>query len=301
MESARLALARDLPGLTLSVHAATDWSENAASLAACRAAIASGDIIIVSMIFVEEHVKAIADMLEARHRDCDAMVCCMSAGTIMKFTSMGRFHMSGEQKGPLALLKKLRGASYRGGRDSGKTAGERQLAMLRRLPQLLRFIPGTAQDVRNYFLTLQYRIAASDENIANMVRLLVGKYAKGDRKALQGRVAAGDPVAYPDVGIYHPRLKPRVTTQIRSLPLVAGSRGTIGLLLLRTYILSGDTGNYDRVISALERRGYSVVPVFSSGLDMRPSIARYMDPAAGGLKIEALCSCLLYTSPSPRD
>ena len=47
---------------------------------------------------------------------------------------------------------------------------------------MLRFIPGTAQDVRNYFLTLQYRIAASDENIANMVRLLVGKYAKGERK-----------------------------------------------------------------------------------------------------------------------
>ncbi len=71
------------------------------------------------------------------------MVCCMSAGTVMKYTTMGRFKMSEEQKGPLALLKKLRGKSSRGGKDSGRTAGERQLAMLRRLPQLLRFIPGT--------------------------------------------------------------------------------------------------------------------------------------------------------------
>lgn len=290
VDDARRSLARDLPGLTLSVHAATDWAENPASLAACRTAILSGDIVIVSMIFVEEHVKAIADALETRHRDCDAMVCCMSAGTIMKYTSMGRFRMSGEQKGPLALLKKLRGSSSRGGRDSGKTAGERQLAMLRRLPQLLRFIPGTAQDVRNYFLTLQYRIAASDENIANMVRLLVGKYASGDRKGLQGRITVGNPVEYPEVGLYHPRLKPRVTTQIRSLPQIAGARGTIGLLLLRTYILSGDTGHYDRVISALETRGYSVVPVFCSGLDMRPAIARYMDATAGGVTVDALCS-----------
>lgn len=290
VDDARRSLAADLPGLTLSVHAATDWAENPASLAACRAAILEGDIVIVSMIFVEEHVAAIADVLATRHRECDAMVCCMSAGTIMKYTSMGRFRMSEEQKGPLALLKKLRGSSSRNGRDSGKTAGERQLAMLRRLPQLLRFIPGTAQDVRNYFLTLQYRIAASDENIANMVRLLVSKYAKGERKALQGKIAVGEPVAYPDIGLYHPRLKPRVTTQLKSLPQVADCRGTIGLLLLRTYILSGDTGHYDRVIAALETRGYRVVPVFCSGLDMRSAISRFMDVSEGGLKVDALCS-----------
>ena len=53
VDDARIALVRELPGLTLSVHAATDWSENPASLAACRAAILAGDIIIVSMIFVE--------------------------------------------------------------------------------------------------------------------------------------------------------------------------------------------------------------------------------------------------------
>lgn len=290
VDAARLALTRELPGLTLTVHAATDWAENAGRLAACRADILAGDIIIVSMIFVEEHVKAIADVLEARHSACDAMVCCMSAGMIMKFTSMGRFRMSGEQKGPLALLKKLRGSSSRGGKDSGKTAGERQLAMLRRLPQLLRFIPGTAQDVRNYFLTLQYRIAASEENVANMVRLLVAKYAKGDRKGLQSKVTVGDPVEYPDVGLYHPRLKPRVTTQLSALPQPAAPKGTIGLLLMRTYILSGDTAHYDRVIAALEGRGYRVVPAFCSGLDMRGAIERYMDPAGGGTSIDALCS-----------
>jgi magnesium chelatase subunit H len=83
------------------------------------------------------------------------------------------------------------------------------MAMLRRLPKLLKYIPGTAQDVRNYFLTLQYRIAASDENIANMVRLLVGKYAAGERKSLRSAVAAKPPSDYPDMGLYHPRTEPR--------------------------------------------------------------------------------------------
>eukprot|EP01035_Chromulina_nebulosa_P054190 gene54190-74179_t len=59
---------------------------------------------------------------------------------------------------------------------------------------------------------------------------------------------------------------------------------------MRTYILSGDTGHYDRVIRELETRGYNVVPVFCSGLDMRGAIERYMLPANGGVTIDALCS-----------
>ena len=56
-----------------------------------------------------DELSGFADTLRARHLQCDAMVCCMSAGEIMKFTALGRFRMDGEQKGPLALLKKLRG------------------------------------------------------------------------------------------------------------------------------------------------------------------------------------------------
>ncbi|MEI2387896.1 magnesium chelatase subunit H [Breoghania sp. JC706] len=290
VEDARRLLTRDLPGLHLSMHAATDWAENPQALARCRDAIRTGDIIIVSMIFVEEHVTAIADALRDRHLACDAMVCCMSAGTIMKYTAMGRFRMSGEQSGPLALLKKLRGASSRSGKDSGKTAGERQLAMLRRLPKLLKFIPGTAQDVRNYFLTLQYRISASDENIANMVRLLVAKYASGERQPLRSHVMAAAPKDYPEQGLYHPRAKPRIATRLKDVPTRMKVKGTIGLLLLRTYILSGDTGHYDAVIAALEARGYSVVPVFCSGLDMRSAIEAFMTDANGKATVDALCS-----------
>ncbi|MEM8701703.1 MAG: magnesium chelatase subunit H [Pseudomonadota bacterium] len=290
VDDARARLNKEIPGLTFTVHAATDWADKPDSLAACREAIRTGDIIIVSMIFVEEHVKAIADVLEERHLNCDAMVCCMSAGTIMKYTAMGRFRMSGEQKGPLALLKKLRGGSSRGGKESGRSAGERQLAMLRRLPKLLKYVPGTAQDVRNYFLTLQYRIAASDENIANMVRLLVSKYAAGERKPLRSVVSAKPPEEYPDMGLYHPRSTPAVVTQLDELPGAAKPKGTIGLLLLRTYILSGDTAHYDAVVEALEKRGFNVVPVFSAGLDMRAAIKTYMKDARGNSTVDALCS-----------
>jgi magnesium chelatase subunit H len=70
-------------------------------------------------------------------------------------------------------------------RESGAraTAGAQQMKMLRRLPKILRFIPGTAQDVRAYFLTLQYWLAGSEQNIANMVRFLVDRYARRPAQA----------------------------------------------------------------------------------------------------------------------
>ena len=77
----------------------------------------------------------------------------------------------------MALLKRLRGGKAAQGRAA--SAGAQQMKMLRRLPQILRFIPGTAQDVRAYFLTLQYWLAGSDDNVANLVRFLVDRYADG--------------------------------------------------------------------------------------------------------------------------
>ena len=106
----------------------------------------------------------------------------------MKLTRIGRFDMDGRRRGALAFLKRLRGKPAR---TASASAGARQMKMLRRLPQILRFIPGTAQDVRAYFLTLQYWLAGSDENVANLVRLLVDRYADGPRRALRGRGQGG--------------------------------------------------------------------------------------------------------------
>jgi magnesium chelatase subunit H len=71
--------------------------------------------------------------------------------------------MDGEAKGPVALLKRC-AASHK--MAASKRRRRRQLTMLRQLPKILRFIPGTAQDVRAYFLVLQYWLAGSDKTCA---------------------------------------------------------------------------------------------------------------------------------------
>ena len=116
------------------------------------------------------------------------------------------------------------------------------MKMLRQLPQLLRFIPGTAQDVRTYFLALQYWLAGSEENLANLVRMLVGRYATGAAPRAAGTLRAAAPVDYPDVGLYHPRSPGRIVERLRARCRCRGVAGTVGLLLLRSYVLAGNAG-----------------------------------------------------------
>ncbi|PTM54998.1 magnesium chelatase subunit H [Phreatobacter oligotrophus] len=265
---ARVRMAASLPGLDLSLHAASEWASDEGALARCRSAIDNADIILCSMLFMEEHVAPIIDNLRARRETCDAIVGCMSIPDVVNLTRLGRYRFGEKSGGALSFLKRLRGKSSPGG---GSGAG--QMRMLRRLPKILRFIPGSAQDLRAYFLVLQYWLAGSDDNVENMIRLLIDRYADGPRKGLRGKVPAAAPIDYPDVGLYHPRLPERITETASRLPASGGAR--VGLIVLRSYLLASDTRHYDGVIAALEARGLTVVPAFASGLDSRPAIERF--------------------------
>ncbi|MEQ8663866.1 MAG: magnesium chelatase subunit H, partial [Gammaproteobacteria bacterium] len=269
-EAAHRALARDLPGLHLSLHAAAEWAGDETALARCRDDIARGDIILVTMLFLDEHIRAVLPDLEARRAACDALVCCMSAGEVLRLTRMGRFDMTRKESGAMAWLKRLRGTAR-----NRQSSGAAQMAMLKRLPRLLRFVPGTAQDVRAYFLAMQYWLACSDANLENLVRELVNRYASGARAALRGTLKVAPPVEYPDNGVYHPRLRGGIAASAARLPRRRDAAGTVGLLVMRSYVLAGNTAHYDGVIAALEARGLDVVPVFACGLDMRPAIEAF--------------------------
>ena len=299
-ERANVALARSLPGLTLSVHAAAEWGDDPAALERCKADIARGDIVIAAMLFLEDHFLPILPALQARREQCDAMVCAMSAAEVTRLTRMGKFDMAAPATGAMAFLKRLRGKPP--GKDDGNkgkgqgTAGAQQMKTLRMLPKILRFIPGTAQDVRAYFLTLQYWLAGSQENIANMVHFLVDRYAEGPRKNLRGVARTHEPVEYPEVGVYHPKMDVaiapgRMAVSVDALPKVAttGRRGTVGLLLMRSYLLAGNADHYNGVITALEARGLRVIPAFATGLDSRPAIDAYFH-RDGVSQIDALVS-----------
>jgi magnesium chelatase subunit H len=160
--SAESALRRQWPNISIELHSADQFAADKAALAACHSAIEAADIVVATMLFLEDHTRLVAPQLAARRDRCDAIFCALSAAEIVKQTRFGRLDMANEPGGALGMLKKLKG------KREGKakiSAGESQMRLLRNLPKILRFIPGTAQDLRVYFLGMQYWLAGSAENI----------------------------------------------------------------------------------------------------------------------------------------
>ena len=274
VERAAAAFARDRLPIDIGFHAAADW-DVPAHLDAARADIGRADIVLTTMMFLDDHIRAILPALTARREQCDAMLGLMSSSDVVKLTKIGGYRMDAPAKGPMAFLKKLRGKPAKPGEAPAAGAGEKQMKMLRRLPKILKYIPGTAQDVRQYFLTLQYWLAGSDENVAQMIRALVDRYADGPRRPLRGTLNPQRPREYPDAGVYHPAMPGRIGASATALPRNKVARGTVGIVLLRSYVLANDSAHYDGVIAALEAKGLNVVPAFAAGLDARPAIEAF--------------------------
>jgi magnesium chelatase subunit H len=278
-------LAKQHPGLVLEIHAASEYSASAEALSAVQAAIARANILVVSMLFMEDHFKPILSDLQAARDRVDAMLCIMSAAEVVRLTRLDRFDMSKPSSGLVSLLKRLRGKSGsseggESGRSSTQTGGAAQMRMLRRLPKILRFIPGTAQDVRIYFLSLQYWLGGSEDNMLALATCLTSRYAKGPRSEWLGFSTFQDPVLYPETGLYHPDLACRLTERLEQLPGLQARRSDgqaprVGLLLLRSYLLAGNTAHYDGVIRAITALGLVPVPAFAVGLDARPAVEAF--------------------------
>jgi magnesium chelatase subunit H len=274
-------MADEFPGLQVEIFAAAEWTETPAALEEAKRAIAHADIVIANLIFFEDQVQSILPALQARRAECDAMIGMIADTQIVTLTKMGDLDMSKPASGAMKFLKKLRG----GAKPSG-SSGEKQMKMLRRLPKILKFIPGKSQDLRAWFLTMQYWLGGTDDNIEQMIRFLMGRYAS-DKSLRGGRAEA--PQIYPDVGVYHPDLPDRITTDAARLPRPEGYTATVGLLLMRSYVLSGDTAHYDHVIRTFEAKGMRVIPAFAGGLDGRPAIEGYFQ-SEKGTQVDALVS-----------
>ncbi|OUV99439.1 MAG: magnesium chelatase subunit H, partial [Betaproteobacteria bacterium TMED156] len=267
-------LAKNIDGFSLEMHAASEYASDPKKLEDCLSAIKKADIVIVTMLFVEDHYKPILQALQTKRVNCDAMVCIMSAPEVSKMTLMGRLDMSKPVSGAMGFIQKLRGNK----KNPASRSGESQMRMLRRIPKFLKYLPGTAQDLRMYLLTLQYWLAGSQENIVGLVNNLVSKYSSYIKLNSSKTIRARDPIEYPSIGIYHPRVQDRIIENLDLVPKVVSDvnyKGTVGIIVLRSYLLSGNTAHYDGVIAALEAQGLRVIPVFAMGLDSRPAIEKY--------------------------
>ncbi|MGQ9870536.1 magnesium chelatase subunit H [Leptodesmis sp.] len=252
--------------------------------------MAEANVFIASLIFLEDLADKLVAAVEPYRDRLDVSVVFPSMPQVMRLNKMGSFSLAqiGQSKSAIAQFMKKRKEK------SGSGFQDAMLKLLRTLPQVLKYLPmDKAQDARNFMLSFQYWLGGSQENLENFLLMLADRYVlkdKSERVEGAAPLEYAEPVTYPDLGIWHP-LAPTMYEDVKEYLNWFNSRRdisdemkdplvpTVGLVLQRTHLVTGDDAHYVAMISELESMGARVIPVFAGGLDFsKPVDAFFYDP-----------------------
>ncbi len=253
--------------------------------------IAEANIFIASLIFLEDLADKVVAAVEPHRDRLDVSVVFPSMPQVMRLNKMGSFSLAqiGQSKSVISSFMKKRKEK------AGSGFQDAMLKLLRTLPTVLKYLPiEKAQDARNFMLSFQYWLGGNPENLENFLLMLAAKYVYQDKgiwnDAGEGSLEFVEPQTYPDMGIWHP-LAPCMYEDMKEYLNWFGSRRdiseeqrspnapTVGLVLQRTHLVTGDDAHYVAMVSELEALGARVIPVFAGGLDFsKPVDAYYYDP-----------------------
>jgi magnesium chelatase subunit H len=244
------------------------------NLAQFRDDVASANVFIGSLIFVQDLAELVVEVVEPQRERLDACIVFPSMPDVMRLNKLGSFSMAqlqGEKKSPIAKFMRQKRE------EQGVSFEESMLKLLRTLPKVLKYLPtDKAQDARAFMLSFQYWLGGSSDNIENFLLMIADKYVTALPATTQAKLI-NLPVVYPDVGIWHP-CAPAMFTDLEAyqdwydakhapLARIAADAPVVGLVLARTHMITGDDCHYVSLISQLEASGARVIPVFSGGLD----------------------------------
>lgn len=259
---------------------------DADNYAAFQQDVSEANIFIASLIFLEDLAEKLVAAVEPHRDHLDVAVVFPSMPQVMRLNKMGSFSMAqlGQSKSAIGQFMKKRKE------QAGSSFQDAMLKLLNTLPKVLKYLPmDKAQDARNFMLSFQYWLGGNPENLENFLLMLADKYVyKGELGTADCQYE--EPVTYPDLGIWHP-LAPTMYEDLKEYlnwydsrqdiplelkdPLVP----TVGLVLQRTHLVTGDDAHYVAMISELESMGARVLPVFAGGLDFsKPVDAYFYDP-----------------------
>jgi len=248
--------------------------------------VSEANIFIGSLIFIEDLAEKVVAAVQPVRDRLDAAIVFPSMPQVMRLNKLGSFSMAqlGQSKSVIGeFMKKRRQKQGAGFEDA-------MLKLLNTLPKVLKYLPmDKAQDARNFMLSFQYWLGGSSENLENFLLMLIDRYC--DVEALKSATLQyRDPVTYPDMGIWHP-LAPQMFEDLKEYLNWHSSRRdihadmkdplapTVGLVLQRTHLVTGDDAHYVAMVQELESMGARVISVFAGGLDFSKPVDNYFyDP-----------------------
>lgn len=237
------------------------------------------NIFIGSLIFVQDLAELVVGAVKPMREKLDACIIFPSMPDVMRLNKLGSFAMNQLGQTNNAIAQFMRKKKQ----ESGASFEDSMLKLLRTLPKVLKYLPNDkAQDARSFMLSFQYWLGGSVDNIENFLLMITEKYVSAAPEQI---VQPAAPVVYPDVGIWHP-VAPRMfedlqeymdwyNTEHAPRANLSDSSPTVGLVLARTHMITGDDCHYVSLVSELEANGARVIPVFSSGLDYSLPVEKF--------------------------
>ncbi|OSX70306.1 hypothetical protein BU14_0809s0010 [Porphyra umbilicalis] len=259
--------------------------------------VADANVFIGSLIFVQELAERVTAAVEPHRERLDACIIFPSMPEVMRLNKLGTFNMSqlGQSKSAIASFMKKRRE------ESGASFEDGMLKLLRTLPKVLKYLPtDKAQDARSFMLSFQYWLGGSPTNLENFLLMVAEKYVDVDTGAKSNQAVAA-PEVFPDTGIWHP-VAPRMFEDLgeylewydkEHCPLanLTAASPTVGLVMQRTHMITGDDCHYISLVSELEAGGARVIPVFAGGLDFSvPVNAFFFHPGTDDANVDVVVS-----------
>ena len=265
------------------------------------------EIVFVIHVTDGENASRLMQILRRHGGALRAVVVINCMPELMRQTRMGRLSFGGaagdgaEPAGGESarggegrarrLLKSVgswMGEQARGRRKGGGHA--QYLRLVEHMPALLRFVPnaGRLRDLKHYLYLFCYFLQPTPANVASML-LYALKHYGGEPRLAAAEVAP--PESVPAVGVYHPDAE-SIFESFESYRRWYDARArrartqaldparTVGLLLMRTNVVSGTRRHYDALVRAVEREGLAALPVISTFMDNRDACSRFF--AGGG-------------------
>jgi magnesium chelatase subunit H len=269
--------------------------------------LSESEVVFVIHVTDGENAARLVPLLKRFETEARAVVVINCMPELMRRTRMGKLRFGGgaepdaseesdvgvetasKTEGRARRLAKSvaswMGEQVRTRRGGGRSKHTQYLKLIERMPALLRLVPGAGRlrDVKHYLYLFCYFLQPTPANVASMLLYALKHYGRDARLA---KVKVPPPETCPAVGVYHPEA-PSVFESFdayrrwyerrarrEKCPALTPSN-TIGLLLMRTNVVSGTRGHYDGLIRAAEREGLAVLPVISTFMDNRDACSRF--------------------------
>jgi magnesium chelatase subunit H len=264
--------------------------------------LSESEVVFVIHVTDGENAARLVPLLKRFETEARAVVVINCMPELMRRTRMGKLRFGGgaetagegvedskKSEGRARRLAKSvaswMGEQARTRRKGGRSNHTQYLRLVERMPALLRLVPnaGRLRDVKHYLQLFCYFLQPTPANVASMLLYALKHYGSDERLA---KVKIGPPETCPAVGVYHPDA-PSVFESFdayrrwyerrarrEKCPALKPSN-TVGLLLMRTNVVSGTRRHYDGLIRAAEREGLAVLPVISTFMDNRDACSRF--------------------------